>query len=226
MRRSRSTGLTAALTVVGIDLSGPGNPADTAVAWLRARAGGLEYAGELRGADDRAILDLVAGLEDGAAVIVGLDAPLSYNPGGGDRPGDRKLRARLRAAGVGSVSVMPPTLTRMAYLTLRGLAVARALATLGAGAPRIVEVHPGAACALRGADARLVRGFKREAAARRGLLAWLERRGLRGIAGLEAPTDHLVAACAAALAAWRWACGRPAWVEPAAPPLHPFDFAC
>ena len=130
------------------------------------------------------------------------------------------------AAGLPSGTVMPPTLTRMAYLTLRGITVARIAATTTGARARIVEVHPGAACVLRGAPAGIVRALKSSAAARRQLLRWLEGEGLEGIGGGPDPGDHFVAACAAALAAWKWSLGAPAWIHPADPPWHPYDMAC
>jgi hypothetical protein len=121
---------------------------------------------------------------------------------------------------------MCPTMTGMAYLTLRGIAVARSVATICEPPPRIVEIHPGGTLALRGAPIDLVKTFKRRPASRRRLLGWLDENGLRGASRLAGASDHQVAACAAALAAWHWSRGRPAWIAPADPPLHPYDFAC
>lgn len=124
-------------------------------------------------------------------------------------------------------SVMAPMAPRMVYLTLRGIGVARLLASMEQDRePRIVEVHPGAAFALRGAPLRDVRSFKVEEKARRRLLRWLGDRGLSGLPPELAESDHKVAACGAALAAWRWACGKPSWLHRAEPPHHPYDFAC
>ncbi len=121
---------------------------------------------------------------------------------------------------------MTPTMTRMAYLTLRGVCVARLLEGVRPSPPRIVEVHPGAALVLRDAPVDDVREMKRSPAARERLLAWLEGRGLRGASRGREATDHVVAACAAALAAWDWVSDRSAWLRRARPPLHPYDFAC
>ena len=113
------------MDVIGIDLSGPCNAADTAIAAFRANGRRLVLQERLLGADDAAIAALIARARPDADLVVGLDAPLSYNDGGGDRPADRLLRARAVAAGLLPGSIMPPTLTRMAYLTLRGITVAR-----------------------------------------------------------------------------------------------------
>ena len=125
-------------------------------------------------------------------------------------------------------TVIPPTAPRMVYLTLRGISIVRLLVGFCTKEPRIVEVHPTAAMALRGAPVDDVMNFKGEGAGtvRRSLLAWLEERGLRGVSSLPDSSDHLVAACAAALAAWEWSVGESGWRAPAEPPFHPYDFAC
>lgn len=214
------------MDILGIDLSGPSNAADTAVAVFRATRRGIRLRESIRHADDRAIAILLARPSAQVPLVIGLDAPLSYNDGGGDRPADRLLRALAVQAGLHAGSVMPPTLTRMAYLTLRGMSIARLATALGGPRTRIVEVHPGAACALRGAPIAAVRDFKRRAAARRLILEWLETQGMEAVAGGRDPGDHFVAVCGAALAAWQWHHGAAAWVHPADPPWHPFDVAC
>jgi len=101
----------AAMDVIGIDLAGPCNAADTAVAAFRANGRSLVLQERLVGADDATIAALIARARPDANLVVGLDAPLSYNDGGGDRPADRLLRARAVAAGLLPGSIMPPTLT-------------------------------------------------------------------------------------------------------------------
>lgn len=217
-------GLTG-VPVVGVDLAGPSNVADTALAWFHPAGDRLALGGWRTHATDASILRTVEELaEEAGAVVVGLDAPLSYNPGGGDRGPDQALRARLVALGLPHGSVMSPTMTRMAYLTLRGVVVARLLEQALPGRVRVVEAHPGAAMALRGAPVAALHGARRSSQARATLLAWLSGAGLDGIGGLIDPSDHLVAACACALAAAGWAAGRPAWQAPATPPHHPYDF--
>lgn len=211
--------------VIGVDLSGPGNVADTAIAVFEAGERALKLRATETAVGDLRLFERVEVLAARGPVVAGLDAPLSYQPGGGDRPGDKALRRAIVSAGMHSGSVMTPTMTRMAYLTLRGVAVSRTLGATRRRALRIVEVHPGAAMALRGAPIADVRAFKRDAAARDRLLAWLDARGLHGVKRLEDAPDHLVAACACALAAWRWSVGDSAWLERAAPPAHPYDFS-
>jgi predicted nuclease with RNAse H fold len=204
--------------VVGIDLSGPTNARDTAVATARDDGDRLRCTGIELGLDDSGLRDAIESWGDHC--VVGLDAPLSYQPGGGDRHADRSLRRAVKPM-LPAGSVMTPTMTRMAYLTLRGMAVARLVQSLRPDA-RIVEVHPGASLVLAGADDADVRALKADADARERLRRWLGENGVGSI-----PTrplgDHELAAVAAARAAWRWSHGHAAWRAPADFPLHPFD---
>ena len=212
--------------VIGIDLSGPANAADTAVVAYKVQRDRLVLTETHPGADDHAIL---AGFQEWCAkdeVVAGIDAPLSYNVGGGDRPGDTRLRAAIIDAGLRSGTVMAPTFNRMVYLTLRGISVCRLRQTLGPRMPSVVEVHPSATMVLRGGPVKHVLAFAADQNARRPLLNWLEGQRLDGIITSKMPSAHYVAACACALAAWKWAVGRPIWVQKALPPIHPFDFAC
>ena len=79
----------------------------------------------LVGANDHLILGRFRQWISEDEVVSGLDARLSYNIGGGDRPGDAALRAAIIAAGLRPGTVMAPTFSRMAYLTLRGITVSR-----------------------------------------------------------------------------------------------------
>ena len=214
------------MKIVGIDLSGPRNIADTFVTLFEEKQGALQLSETLAGADDQKILTVIAGLGKGEPIAIGLDAPLSYNPGGGDRRSDQELRREVTLRG-GGVGVMTPTMTRMVYLTLHGIALARALETLKPELDlRIVEVHPGACLLLRGAASGDVRGFKRDGQARLNLLGWLETQGLDRLPRSNNVADHFVASCTAALAAWQWFLGRAAWEYPAEMPLHPYAFVC
>lgn len=210
--------------VLGVDLSGPTNVADTAAAWFRATPSELVFRSAAAGLGDPDLLEIATRLAGSGRLVVGLDAPLSYQPGGGDRPADTDLRRKLVERGLPPGTVMPPTLTRMAYLTLRGITLARAIEHATGAAARIVEVHPGAAMALRGAPVAALRAFKRSPSARRRLADWLAG---QSVAGLPAPaTDHDLAACACALGAWQWDLGRSAWRTAASGSLQPYDFAC
>lgn len=213
--------------VVGVDLSGPANPKNTAVAVFVADGEYLEYQALLPSATDAVLFEEIRRRLAVDDVCVGLDAPLSYGSEGGQRESDAALRAKAIEAGLRPGSVMAPTAPRMAYLTLRGLAVARGLQLLGGpGKLRVVETHPGAAMALGGAPVEAVRSFRECEEDRDRLVHWLRDRGLRGVEPESITTDHSLAACAAAWATWRWNRGQPSWVFRAEAPHHPFDFAC
>ncbi|HLO13532.1 MAG TPA: DUF429 domain-containing protein [Anaerolineales bacterium] len=214
------------MRVVGIDLSGPRNFADTCLVSFEARGEEIHLMDVREGADDNQILEAIAGLDQKERIVIGIDAPLSYNAKGGDRPSDSELRRLVHARG-GHVGIMPPTLIRMVYLTLRGLHLTRLFEALKPQYDlRIAEVHPGACMILRGANAEDVRKFKTEPSARVHLLDWLETKGLKGISCTHIVSDHYVAACASTLGAWQWSLGKSIWYFPADLPHHPYDFAC
>lgn len=106
------------------------------------------------------------------------------------------------------------------------MAVARLIEGASGSKVRLVEVHPAAALALGGAPVEAVGFFKSEPASRQVLLHWLQGEGLQGVCREANPSDHYVAACACALASWKWSQGRSSWLWPACPPHHPFDFSC
>ena len=210
---------------MGIDLAGPSNATDTAAVIARADGNDrLRVVEVASGLGDAAIAERIRRHSCDRPLVVGLDAPLSYNDGGGDRPGDKRLRARVVEAGLRSGSIMTPTMTRMANLTLRGHAVARLIESLGP--VRIAEVHPGAAMVLRGAPVAAVRGYATRRTDQRRLVAWLRSQGIFELSSRALPSSHHVAAAAALLAAWRWSTGHWMWREAASPPAHPYDFAC
>jgi uncharacterized protein len=216
------------MKIIGIDLSGPRNFADTCLVSFEERGEEIHLVDVHEGADDHQILAAITNLSPKERIIIGIDAPLSYNSKGGDRPSDSELRRVVYEHG-GHVGIMPPTMIRMVYLTLRGVWLTRLLESLK---PQynleIVEVHPGACMILRGADAGDVRNFKTESVARGRLLDWLEIKGLKGVSRSygESVTDHYVAACAAALGTWQWSLGKAVWCYPANRPYHPYDFIC
>jgi len=212
------------MIIVGIDLSGPANLKDTAMAVFQESGDGLQLLEQHKNVADGLIRERVSTHCRSGEVIVGLDAPLSYAQGGGDRSGDRELRKRIVAAGMHPGSIMPPTLTRMAYLTLRGMSVSRMLHALEPQSPHIVEIHPGAVMVLGGAPVDQVRGLKKDPTVIGQLCEWLSGAGLNGLdSGTK--SDHLLMAYAAALGAWRWKTGRWNWLQAASPPEHPFDYS-
>ena len=155
--------------IFGIDLSGPGNTKESALVSFEVGNNSLQMTTAMEGVTDRSIHDAVVESSSNADVIVGIDAPLSYNPGGGDRESDRGLRKQIIAKGMPPGSVMPPTLTRMAYLTLRGIAVSRFLESHPSKI-NIVEVHPSGSMALRGAPVESIKKMKSSVRAKQTLL--------------------------------------------------------
>lgn len=219
---------TARFVVAGLDLSGPSNPEDTALAWFALLPDGPAYRGHRTGVTDRELLETLGGFYAGHEVILGIDAPLSYRDGGGRRDCDADLGAALGDADRSFVGVMAPTYSKMGWLTLRGVGLTRTIELMPqAHRIRIVEVHPGAAMALRGAPAAALQNYKAGNSGHlRELADWLGRAGLGGIPAELRRSSHGIDACAAALAAWKWHDGRPAWLAEAAPPARPYDFAC
>ncbi len=212
--------------IIGIDLSGPRNFADTCLVSFEEHGEEIHLADVHEGADDHQILAAITSLSPKERIIIGMDAPLSYNLNGGDRPSDSALRRFVHEQG-GRVGIMPPTMIRMVYLTLRGVTLTRLIESLQPQYnSEIAEVHPGACMLLRGADASHVRKFKSDVDARVALLKWLETKDLKGITRRESVSDHYVAACAAALGAWQWSLGKSVWRFPADLPHHPYDFVC
>jgi len=212
--------------IFGIDLSGPSNTKESTLVSFEVRNNLLQIATAVEGVTDLSIHDAIVENSTNVKVIVGIDAPLSYNPGGGDRKSDKDLRKQIIAKGMPSGSVMPPTLTKMAYLTLRGMSVCRFLESHPNKKIHIVEVHPSGSMALRGAPVKAIKEMKRSTKAKQTLLQWLENQGLKGIDLSGSVSDHYVAACAAALAAWKWHLGESVWVFKSEMPFHPYDFAC
>jgi uncharacterized protein len=197
------------MTVVGIDLSGPRNSAETYLVSLEEKGNELHLQNVCAGADDQKILETVLSLGTEKQITIGIDAPLSYNVSGGDRPSDKELRRVVKEKG-GSAGIMPPTMMRMVYLTLRGVTLTRLFESLKPKHQfQIVEVHPGACMILHDADVKDVKAFKKDFDARIRLLHWLESRGVKGVLDSGLDADHFVAACAAAFGAWQWKLGPP-----------------
>ncbi len=202
----------------GIDLSGPSNTKDTSLAIFEGNAAQLSFVQLFEGATDEKIYEQFRVKKD---VTIGIDAPLSYQPGGGDRPSDRALRQQIVKAGMRSGSIMTPTMTRMVYLTLRGITLSRGLEANA----HIVEVHPGAAIGLR-ARLEAVLAYKTDIDSRYELRNFLESEGMTGIPEKALQSSHSFDACLAAYAAWKWQEGKSEFLYQAEPPFHPFDMSC
>ncbi|WP_071394841.1 DUF429 domain-containing protein [Bacillus tuaregi] len=221
------------MRVMGIDLSGPSNHKDTALAVFEGQKGQLQFVKSRSHLSDEEILKEISDQAQLGEVIIGIDAPLSYEDGGGDRESDRALRKFIVGIGMKPGSIMPPTLNRMVYLTLRGIKLSREIAAQVKSSPHpisIVEVHPGSVIGSRlsAIDFDYVLTYKQDVKVRNLLLGWFELQQLLGIPLSVAEQSHSIDACAAALGAWHWkdAAFTPTWSFPAKPPLHPYDFCC
>ncbi|MDN3017131.1 DUF429 domain-containing protein [Paenibacillus sp. BSR1-1] len=219
------------MRVIGIDLSGPSNHRDTVLSVFETQGSYIKFVKWISPVSDQGILNEI--LEQGQLdeVVVGIDAPLSYEDGGGDRQGDRELRKFITALGMKQGSIMTPTMTRMVYLTVRGIKLSREIESLKTPNPiSMVEVHPGAVIGSRISpdDLKYVLIYKQNLSARKFIWDWLGKQNLTELPILKEEQSHFIDACAAALGAWHWKDSSlgPKWIFPATPPLHPYDLCC
>jgi uncharacterized protein len=219
------------MKVIGIDLSGPANHKDTVLTVFHVNNGFLEYKGMINGASDDMIISRirVEALTD--EVVIGIDAPLSYQDGGGDRPQDKSIRQFIKDIGMSGSSIMPPTLTKMVYLTLRGIGLTRRILNITASHKiRIVEVHPGAAIGTRIGHSGLPHAlqYKKEEMSRSAIFSWFQTIGLKSLPEEIINSTHMIDGSAAALAAWHWADStkQPLWHWKTISSEHPFEFCC
>ncbi|MBS2967743.1 DUF429 domain-containing protein [Metabacillus sp. KIGAM252] len=212
--------------VIGIDLSGPSNHKDTAAAFFELAGEELKLLSLESGLSDAGILKLVQ-KTNGFPLAIGIDSPLSYNDGGGDRPSDRWFRKEMVKHGLRSSSIMPPTLTKMVYLTMRGISLAALFERVRSDI-RIAEVHPGAAMMTRLSDMEKEHGllYKKSSESRTYLLQWFESQNISGISLEHGLTPHEIDAVAAAMAVRDWIFSAPQAIFPKQPPHHPYDFLC
>ncbi|MBN2647186.1 MAG: DUF429 domain-containing protein [Thiotrichales bacterium] len=131
---------------IGIDLSGPANCQDTSL---------CSFDGDdlkiYRACDDAWLQNHLNELHSmNRPIFLAIDAPLSYQPGGGYRDVDRALRQLLNEKGYSKIGVMSPTFNRMVYLTLRAFRL-KEICTYYPNI-KLFETHPGAALAIFGAD--------------------------------------------------------------------------
>ncbi|WP_164462079.1 DUF429 domain-containing protein [Bacillus sp. FJAT-42376] len=210
--------------VLGVDLSGPSNHKDTAAALFHLEGKDLNLLSLKSGLSDSDILEIVSGTA-GAPLAAGLDAPLSYNDGGGDRPSDSWFRKELSRHGLRPSSIMPPTLTRMVYLTVRGISLASMMERVKPGV-WIAEVHPGAALMTRLSEKEKEHGllYKKSDESRSYLIDWFRTQHIHGVTG--ALSTHETDAVAAAMAVRDWILAQPKAFFPKEPPHHPYDLLC
>jgi uncharacterized protein len=219
------------MRVIGIDLSGPSNHKDTVMAIFERKDGELKFLNLRRNIGDLDILEEIQAQSQIDEVVIGMDAPLSYQDGGGDRLGDKQLRQFILSLGMKSGSIMPPTFNRMVYLTLRGIKLTREIESLTRQNPiSIVEVHPGAVIGSRipRIDLDYVLTYKQEKSSRSFIKHWLMEQHITQLPPYIDEESHMIDACAAALGAWHWKdpALEPKWLLPAHPPLYPYDYCC
>ena len=186
--------------LVGIDLSGPANHADTCLAWRNAQ-GRIEVD---CGCSDAAIIQWAK--QSRQPLVLFIDAPLSYQDGGGYRPCDSELRRFLNAQGFARVGVMAPTMTKMVYLTLRGISLAQQLTQLGV---TVIETHPGASLLLSGMAAEQVYALKTSPSALKAIQSHWQGKGIEFHQTLT--SDHQIMAVQSLLTAERWMAGQTYW---------------
>jgi uncharacterized protein len=219
------------MRIIGIDLSGPSNHKDTVMAVFEKAGNQLKCIKLVSSISDLEILNEISKQSQTSEVVIGVDAPLSYEDGGGDRKGDQLLRQYIISLGMKSGSIMPPTFNRMVYLTLRGIKLSREIANLQTPHPiSLVEVHPGAVIGSRLAkeDFEYVLEYKQKLSSRSYLKEWFKSQNVMMIPDQVAQESHMIDACAAALGAWHWKDPLlvPKWLMPAVHPLHPYDYCC
>ncbi|MCM3125200.1 DUF429 domain-containing protein [Mesobacillus sp. AQ2] len=219
------------MRVIGIDLSGPRNHKDTVLTIFNQKGNHLQLVKWANNMSDQDILNEIFEQSQLDEVTIGIDAPLSYEDGGGDRKSDRELRKFIVNLGMRSGSIMPPTFNRMVYLTLRGIKLSREIENLNTANPiSLVEVHPGAVIGSRLSKQNIefVLAYKQEQSARSYIRNWLMEQGLAQLPIEIERESHSIDACAAALGAWHWKdpAHNPKWIYRASPPLHPYDYCC
>ncbi|UOQ45186.1 DUF429 domain-containing protein [Halobacillus salinarum] len=212
---------------IGIDLSGPSNHKDTSLVSFIPSGNKLRYDHSLVGASDEQIIKYIDEISKTEKTVVGIDAPLSYQDGGGDRPLDKSLRKYARGLGMKSGSIMTPTFSRMVYLTVRGIHLAHCLQVVCPQDVTVLEVHPGCVFAGRAGLQNLfhVLDYKKSLESRAWLFKWMSDYGLTGLDNLNKSSTHVLDACAAAIAAWEFDKQiEDFFFYPSQPPLHPFPF--
>ncbi|TYS70450.1 DUF429 domain-containing protein [Sutcliffiella horikoshii] len=219
------------MILIGLDLAGPSNHKDTVLTVFKQSENHLTFKKMISNISDEEILNEIIDLSRLDEIVIGIDAPLSYQDGGGDRESDKQLRKFIVSFGMKPGSIMPPTYTRMVYLTLRGIKLTREIEKIHTTFPvSIVEVHPGAAIGARVTEKELeyVLTYKQNFSSRKYLKNWFAQQNVIGLPNGVEKESHSIDACAAALAAWHWADHslKPHWIFFAQPPLHPFDYCC
>ena len=219
------------MKVIGIDLAGPANHKDTVMSIFQADGNLLIFENVIDHASDEKIFKAIQEIASNEPIVIGIDAPLSYQDGGGDRPQDKSIREFIKRYGLLGSSIMPPTLTKMVYLTLRGIGLTRRIMQMTDSQHiQIVEVHPGASIGTRIGPDKIEHAlhYKKELDSRKAVFDWFKLVGLMGIPIEFIQTSHSIDSCACALAAWYWGdeTKQPTWQWKEKTAQHPFEFCC
>ncbi|WP_251427111.1 DUF429 domain-containing protein [Sutcliffiella horikoshii] len=95
------------MLVIGLDLAGPSNHRDTVLTVFQLNKNHLTFQKMISNISDEEILSELIDLSKSAKLFIGIDAPLSYQDGGGDRTSDKELRKYIVSLGMKSGSIMP-----------------------------------------------------------------------------------------------------------------------
>ncbi|RSK26829.1 DUF429 domain-containing protein [Bacillus sp. HMF5848] len=212
---------------VGIDLSGPANKKDTSLAVFCEIHKKVVYKCLYKNVSDCDIFEIIGGLVKQGKVNIAIDAPLSYQDGGGDRAQDKELRKVIKDLGMKSGSIMPPTLTKMVYITLRGMYLASLLKNEYNKQIEIVEVHPGAVLAFRlTPSTRHLLAYKQCDNYYEEILQHIFFLHESGLETKHIESNHDLDACLAAFACYEYKERRHKWIYPAQPPFHRYPLIC
>ena len=88
------------MKVIGIDLSGPANHKDTVMSIFQADGNLLIFENVIDLASDEKIFKAIQAIASNEPIVIGIDAPLSYQDGGGDRPQDKSIREFIKRYGL------------------------------------------------------------------------------------------------------------------------------
>ena len=158
-------------------------------------------------------------------MFLAIDAPLSYNMNGGDRESDKSLREFLKKKKLKTSSVMTPTMTRMSYLTLRGISITRILETLKKK-PKVIEVHPFVSLLINGANKEDIKNVKKNEKAKQNILNFLKKRKISKLPVIVSKNDHFISSVIAAQIAFFYSRNQYQWRSKRKFPFHPYDFVC
>lgn len=211
----------------GIDLSGPVNIIDTVISWFKydrskEKLNLIDYK---IGADDYFIFNIIKDLSINNDLFLAIDAPLSYNMNGGDRESDKSLREFLKKKNIKTSSVMTPTMTRMSYLTLRGISITRILETLKKK-PKVIEVHPFVSLLINGANKEDIKNVKKNEKAKQNIFNFLKKRQISNLPVIVSKNDHFISSVIAAQIAYFYSRNQYQWRSKRKFPFHPYDFVC